>query len=300
MFKFTKQFWQHIKAQRNKLLSMNIVNFTLMLLIFSLSIFPLSFIVNMWLLMFMTGQGNTASLILVSIGGVLLTVLLFLMLIFPLFTGSIRALYNGISHQQSVQWIDLFRSFKGKVWGKSVRIGLLTVLLFIITMVINYFIGQAVSVLTTKGIEALKTHDIDNTLLQVLSSCGTLIVSAVTSILTLCITIFITLTVTALIHDTQYKVTHYIKSAWHLMKGGRKSFVLFFIGLFLLNFLLLVIAGPLNTWIHLSLAHISQNVAQVVIWIVNIILYLVRYVIYFLIIGSIVMYYYDKNNNKII
>ncbi len=283
LFSFTSKFLQHTKSERKKLYSMNLINFVLMLLLLTVSALPLSFVFNLWATAFFTGQGNSGSLILVTVGALLLIVLMFLMLTFPLLTGSIRSIYHAVAEHDSVKWSHLFQSFKGKVWLKSVLVGLTSTLFMLVVFIVDYFI--TVGLRNMFG--SLATSE--TSVMLVL-----FVISIISSIYTWLMFVFIINMVIAFIKNPQDKVRDDMKAAWQAMRNGQKTFLSFYIGILLLNFVLLLITGPVIATIQMNLAHISQNTAQIITWVVNVLYFFIRYTVYFFIIGTIVTYYHHQ------
>lgn len=287
LFKFLTLFLEHTKSQRKKLYSMNLINFLLMLLLLSVSALPLGLVFNLWAVSLFTGQGNMTRLVLVTLSALVLIVLIFLMITFPLFTGSIRSFYHAITEQASLKWSILFGTFIGKLWRKSLLVGLMTCLFLVVFVAIDFFISMGLNQL----FKPLVSSDF--------SQMMTLFIGAIiSSIYTLFIAIFMINFITAFIKNPEAKIRDNMKTAWHGIKNGQKTFLSFFIGLLLLNLILLIFAGPVYYGIQMSQAHISQNVAGVITVIVSVIFFFIRYTIYFMMLGTIVTYFHHQGRKN--
>lgn len=287
MFHFTSKFFQHIQSQNKKLFSMNLINFVLMLLLLTVSTLPIALVFNLWAMALFTGQGDTKTLILVSLGAVLLIILIFLMLIFPLFTGSIRSVYYAVSGHSSVQWSHLFQSFKGKIWRKNLLVGLIASVFMLVLAIVNFYLTAGLN----KIFKDLVTSDFSYMLVLFVIAC-------ITSIFTLFVIVFVVNMVTAFVKNPEAKVRDDVKAAWQGIRNGQKTFLLFFIGIWLIHIILMLLSGPAAAAIQLNTAHMSQNAAKYVVYAFNVMLFIARYVIYFIIFGSIVTYFHHQGRKN--
>ncbi|AVQ33558.1 hypothetical protein C7J88_04995 [Staphylococcus muscae] len=288
MFKFTSLFLEHTKLQRKKLYSMNLVNFLLMLILLSLSVLPMGLIFNLWAMAFFTGQGNTMSLILVTMGALLLIALIFLMITFPLFVGTIRSMYQAITQQATLKWSVLFSTFNGKIWRKSLLVGLVTSLFLLVLVIIDYFI--------TMGLRQLLKPLVSSNFTEMMIL---FVIAVISSIISVFIAIFIINFITAFVKNPDNKIRHNIKIAWTTIKNGQKTFLPFLIGLYLLNLTLLIFAGPVFYGIQMSQAHISQNLASIITGIVSAIFFFIRYTVYFIMLGTIITYFHHQGHKNV-
>lgn len=291
MFHFTKLFWRNATPQKGKLLAANLINLVIMLLLFTISLLPVQMIMNMWLMFMFTGQGNMATLIIATIGIVLLILLLFLLVILPLYTGSVRTYRNALLPNKTVSFKDLFSSFKGKVWRKALVIGLVALLIIIVTQFINYFINSGISTLAQWIVQKSSISITDPNNMLVYSLIISVIIPVITSILTWLSVIYITNAATSLVHEPEEPVKVHLKNAWRHMKNKQHTFFKFFIGIMLLNLIVILAYGPVYTLILLGLSGISQNAASIIANILSVVFFLIRYFIFFMIIGTIVQYY---------
>ncbi|MCS4486994.1 hypothetical protein [Staphylococcus americanisciuri] len=287
MFNFTSKFLHSTKSQRKKLYSMNLVNFVLMLLLLSVSVLPIGLVFNLWAMAFFTGQGNSTALILMTIGSLLFIALIFLMITFPLFTGSVRSIYHAVSKHEPVNWKDLFSTFKGKIWRKSLLVGLTTVLFMFLLFIVDYFITMGLR----NAFMSLATND---TAMIMLS----FVISVISSLYIWLMAVFLINMIITFIKHPEDKIRTYLKTSWRTIRNGQKTFFTFYIGILLINLVLLIVAGPVLNLVQMNLAHMSQNAAQIILWVVNVIFFIIRYTVYFLMIGTITTYYHQQGRKN--
>ncbi|REH74667.1 lytic transglycosylase [Staphylococcus felis] len=298
MFNFTKLFWHNSKPQTGKLLGANLINLVIILLLFSIALLPIQLIMNMWLMYMFTGQGNMVSIVLATLGSVLLILLVYLFVVFPLYTGSTRSYRNTLLSNKSMTLKDFFASFKGRIWRKAVLIALFTILILFITQLINYFLSSGISKIAELIIQNASISSADQSTMMVVQTIITVITGLVTSIFTWLAVIYITNAATSLVHDPDSKVKVHLKNAWLSMRNKNKTFLKFFISIIVLNFIIILLYGPIYTWIQLGLSGISQNVASIVTVVLNIVFFIIRYLIFFVIIGTIVQYFLNHGEKE--
>ncbi|MBI5975894.1 lytic transglycosylase [Staphylococcus canis] len=298
MFKYTKLFWHHAKPQTGKLISGNLINLVVMLLLFSIALLPIQIIMNMWLMYAFTGQGNLGSIIIATVTTALVVLLVYLFFIFPLYTGTTRSYRNVLLPNKSMSFKDFFRSFKGRIWRKAVILGLVTLLVLFVTQMINYFINAGLSKLTDMILQSMNISSSDQTMMIITSTIISVITAFITSILTWLAVIYITNAATSLVHDPDAKIKSHLKNAWSAMRNGNRTFFKFFIGILLLNLVVILLYGPIYTWIQLGLSGISQNVAGVITIILNVVFFVLRYFMFFVIIGTIIQYFLNHGRNE--
>ncbi|WP_233276604.1 hypothetical protein [Staphylococcus pseudintermedius] len=136
MFTFTKLFWHNTQNQKARLFGIAFIGFAILLLLTILAMSPYNLLLQVWQMSMLTGQQNLTTLILMMVGAILLTIFLFAMLIFPFFVGVISAIHHSILNTTKARWKDLFRAFKKGVWGKTVILGILTLLFIVVTAII--------------------------------------------------------------------------------------------------------------------------------------------------------------------
>ncbi|WP_086429529.1 lytic transglycosylase [Staphylococcus cornubiensis] len=298
MFTFTKLFWHNTQNQKPKLFAITLIGFAILLLLTVLAMSPYTLLLQVWQMSLLTGQQNLTTLILMMVGAIILTICLFTMLIFPFFVGVIRAIYHGISDTTHVRWKDLFGAFKKGVWGKSVIVGIL-LLLFIVLMAIIYaLVNAGMTYIVQHIFNWISGTGIGQGVLQVIVSILIVLISFVLSIVIWFAALFITNVAVSLNEDASRTMKIHFKEAWSGIKNGKKTFFRFLIGILLLNLIFIILNEPINFLIQQSLAHMSQNLAYTLLMILNVVFLLIRYFIYFLIIGTVVQYFVRRGRKE--
>ncbi|PWZ93939.1 lytic transglycosylase, partial [Staphylococcus pseudintermedius] len=147
MFTFTKLFWHNTQNQKARLFGIAFIGFAILLLLTILAMSPYNLLLQVWQMSMLTGQQNLTTLILMMVGAILLTIFLFAMLIFPFFVGVISAIHHSILNTTKARWKDLFRAFKKGVWGKTVILGILTLLFIVVTAIIYALVNAGMTFL---------------------------------------------------------------------------------------------------------------------------------------------------------
>ena len=93
-----------------------------------------------------------------------------------------------------------------------------------------------------------------------------------------------------------------MKRGFKGIKNGQKTWFKFYIGLLLLNLIVIILASPVSQLISILTGGISQNIATILIYIVQIIVIIVRLAVYYTNTLAIIQYYNRNgeptNDNK--
>ncbi|WP_340297514.1 lytic transglycosylase [Staphylococcus coagulans] len=299
MVKFTKLFWHNTKNQKLKLFATSFIGFAILLLLAILVMSPFNLLLQAWQISILTGQQSMTKLIFMMIGAIILTICIFSMVLFPIYTGLVRVIRHSVLDSAQMQWKDLVRSFKKGIWGKSVILGLMSILFIILTVVIYGLVNASVSYLVQQLFNAISANDISQGWLQFIISILIVLSSFILSIFVWFTVVYVTNLATSLTEDASRSVKVHLKEAWYGIKNGHKTFLRFFIGILLLNLIFIIINQPINYLIQQNLAHISQDVAYYLMIIFNIIFLIIRYLIYLLIIGTIIQYFVRRGQKEV-
>lgn len=298
LFTFTKLFWHNTQNQKPKLFAISLIGFAILLLLTVLAMSPYTLLLQMWQMSLLTGQQNLTTLILMMVGAIILTICLFTMLIFPFFVGVMRAIYHGILDTTKVRWKDLLGAFKKGVWGKAVILGILLLLFIVLTAIIYALVNAGMTYIVQHIFNWISGTGIGQGILQVIVSILIVLISFVLSIVIWFAGLFITNVAVSLNEDTSRTMKTYFKEAWSGIKNGNKTFFRFFVGILLLNLIFIILNEPINFLIQQNLAHMSQNLAYTLLMILNVVFLLIRYFVYFLIIGTTVQYFVRRGRKQ--
>lgn len=287
MFTFTKKFWHNSKSQRGTLLLANFVNFIILALIASLIAVPFLVLLQSFYMSAMMGQIDINSIIFLVIAFIVLGSLLFIFLMYPLLTGSIRTFYNVLQSEKRLKITDIFKTFTGGRWLKAVIIGVFVLLTIFLIIVANGLFEQLLNIITEKIISTLDISDPNFTLIMIVK----LIISLLLSIVPLFGFIFIINMTTAFVEDPQRKIGEIIKLGWKTIFNKQKTFLKFFIGIIIINLLVLLLSIPTQILQRFLIEQLSYDMIQFVKGVISIIFALIRFIFYFVIAGTAVQYF---------
>lgn len=298
MFKFTKLFWHNSKSQRKTLLLANFVNFLLMAVILMLIFIPFQQLIQMASISMMMGQRSIQNIILTMIGFIVLTLIIFVFLIYPLFTGSIRTFYHAIHDHTSVKFTDIFKSFTGGRWLKAVKLGLFVTLCLVLMSAINTLVSMGLKSLLSTLILSLRDLSLSNGTLQTIILIGFVIISIISSIIIWFVCIFVTNMTVAYVEEPKRPLKELIKLGWSGIRNKQKTFLPFFIGLLILNFILILFALPILQLLSNLVSQLSLETLNIIKLITVIVYFLLRFFVYFFIIGTIVQYFVRRGQKQ--
>ncbi|ARJ50307.1 lytic transglycosylase [Staphylococcus lutrae] len=298
MFTFTKLFWHNTQNQKPKLFSISIIGFVILLLLTILSMSPFNVLLQLWQFSVLSGNQNFTYLILMMVASIILTICLFTMLIFPFFVGVIQAIHHSIVDGYTLQWKNLVGAFKKGVWGKTVLTGVFVLLFIVFTLIVYALVNAGVTFLIQKLFNLIRSTNNGQSFLQLIISILIVIASFVSSIVVWLAGIYITHVAVSINEDATRSLKIHFKEAWRGMRNGHQTFFRFLLGLLLINLLFIIINEPVNFLIQQNLAHISQNIANTLSIVLSILLLLIRYFIYFILIGSIVQYFVRRGSQS--
>lgn len=298
MFKFTKLFWHNSKSQRKTLFLANLVNFLLMSSILMLLTFSNQIVMQKVYLSVLYGSENTPPILLVFVSFIVLAILLFIFVIFPLFTGTIRTFYNAIQPDERLKFTDIFKTFTGARWLNAVKLGAMVTILIILTAILNFLINRGFSSLIESVLFPMLGSDIDEKLFRIVATILLLFISFLSSIVAWFVTILVTNMAVIFIENPQHKLKEIIKSSWRGIFNKQKTFLLFFIMLLILNFILLLTSFAVSEVIQNYISAFSSSELKIIQAISAILFFFMRFFIYFFMIGTIVQYMVKRGKKE--
>ena len=204
---------------------------------------------------------------------------------------------------EKVKFSDLFFAFTNKgYYLKSLLLALISVITILILLAIAYLLNLLYNftLIPLFGMiqQSVATADNGMTILLISQIVFILVMGFITSIFYWFFLIFMINYTVAFAEDPTRRPFSNVKEGFKGIKNGHKTWFKFFIGVLLLNLIVLLAGQPLITIFSLLTGNMSQSVAQVLAYIVFILIILIRIFIYIVIIMGIV-YYFITRGEKI-
>ena len=293
MFKFHKLAIQNMKPQHAKTLLITLIGLVILFVLAFVSVIPVSAAIQTLVLSLMMQQitGKVIALIALAI---LLPILLYIFIGYPLIAGIIHAIRKAIN-KEKVSFSDIIASFRKGRYAKSLKLSLFTLLFLVILGVITYIVVQLANLGVSHLFSAIQArlatseHFIGYAL--TLNVILVLILAFIQSIITWFFTIVIVNYTKAYTEDPRRGAWKDVKLGFKGIKNGNKTWFKFFIGILLLNLIVLILDGPVNQALVISTGGISQTVATILINIFMVIVVIVRILIYYFNIIAVVQYF---------
>ncbi|MBO1199141.1 YtxH domain-containing protein [Staphylococcus simiae] len=230
----------------------------------------------------------------------LIAVLLTLFIGYQLIVGAINVMTRAIK-KDKVHFTDLFFSFKKGRYLKSVVLALLTTVIFIVLMIVTSLLGmlygKIVSPLFTQLQQSLTTNDHQLAILVTVQILVLLITSFITSIFVWATLIAMINYTVAFIENPSQKVMASFKDGFKGIKNGQKTWFKFFIGVLLVNLIILIINRPLYLLLLVATQNASQSFAQILLTTVKIITLIISIILYYVIMMGIIQYFVNRGHN---
>ncbi|PTI69826.1 hypothetical protein [Staphylococcus succinus] len=293
MFKFHKLALQNAKPQHAKILLFTIVSFVILFALTILTFMPVQPALYKFA-MAMAMQQSIVGSIFILILTLLVPLLFFVFIGYPLISGTIYTIDKAIN-KDKVNFKDLFSTFKKGKYAKSLKLSLFALIFIILLLVVNILLSKLLNLGIAQLFGALQgplsssDHALGISLtLQIIAA--TLVVF-IQSFIYWFITILIINFTLAFIKDPNKGAWGCIKRGFKGIKNGRKTWFKFFIGLLLLNLLVIILANPVSQLISIGTGSISQKVALTIIYIVSVLVILIRLAVYYTNMLAIIQYY---------
>ncbi|PNZ11205.1 lytic transglycosylase [Staphylococcus simiae] len=230
----------------------------------------------------------------------LIAVLLTIFIGYQLIVGAINVMTRAIK-KDKVHFTDLFFSFKKGRYLKSVVLALLTTVIFIVLMVVTSLLGtlygKIVSPLFTQLQQGLTTNDHQLAIIVTVQILILLITSFITSIFVWVTLIAMINYTVAFIENPSQKVMTSFKAGFKGIKNGQKTWFKFFIGVLLVNLIILIINSPLYLLMMVATQNASQSFAQILLTTVKIITLIISIILYYVIMMGIIQYFVNRGHN---
>ncbi|MBL3399444.1 YtxH domain-containing protein [Staphylococcus pasteuri] len=292
MFKYYNLAFKNAKPQNLKAILFTLISFIVIFLVGRVAMAMIG--QQMMQLQMMMQFGQPAGPLLIPIIGVaVLVILLFIFLGYQLLTGAINVISRAI-RKDKVKFSDLFIAFKKGHYAKSLLLALITIVLFIIIGLINYYLRKLL-LLAMSPLNNLIMSNIDlndhQGLAVTYQIVFSLIISFILSIFSWLFLIFIINYTAAYVENPKQSAMTSFKNGFKAIKNGHKTWLKFFISVLLILLVLNFITNLITALMLLYSNSISQSVAQIILIIINIIVILVTLFIYYALLMGIVQYF---------
>ncbi|MEJ7175028.1 YtxH domain-containing protein [Staphylococcus caprae] len=301
MFRYYKSAFKNAKPQILKALLFALFSFAACFIVY---VFTTIFITKVNRQMQMLQQfGQTTTSLVISLAIIyLILAILFIFVGYQLIAGALNVFQKAMKNEK-VKFSDLFFAFTNKgYYSKSLLLALVTVIVFIILSVIAYLLNLlynfALSQLFAVIQPIIAGIGEGMGILLITQIIIVLIIGFINSIIYWFFFIFIINYTVAFAEDPTRRAFSNVKEGFKGIKNGHKTWFKFFIGVLLLNLIVLLTGQPLITLFSFLTGNMSQSVAQIFVYVVYILIILIRILIYTVIIMGIV-YYFITRGEKI-
>lgn len=293
MFKFHKLALQNAKPQNAKILLFTLVSFVILFALTYLTLIPMQTSIYSFV-MSMAMQQPIAKPLFLLILTILIPLIVVIFVGYPIIAGTIYTIDKAINKDQA-KFKDIFAMFKKGKYLKSVKLSLFTLLTVVVFMAINLLLAKLLNL----GIVSLYTalqgpiSGADHALAISLTFqiiAATIVLFIQSFIIWFMAVVIINFTV-AFIKSPEDGAWKAVKRGFKGVKNGQKTWFKFFLGILLLNLIVIILANPVSQLISIGTGGISQNIATVIVYIVTIVVILVRLFIYYINILATIQYY---------
>lgn len=294
MFKYHKLAIQNLKPQNAKTLLFTIVGFIIVMALAYVAILPVQPALYKFA-MAQAIQQPVGSAIMMLILAILVPIIVYLFVVYPLASGVIFTIDKAIS-QDKIKFSNIFSTFTKGKYLKSVVMALITLVFFIVLMILNLFIGKLLNFLILKGFGAIQnsisssSHALGISLtIQIVAA--TLVVFILSLIYWLFVIMIVNYTL-SFTKDPKAGVLQSVKQGFSKIKNGHKTWFKLYLGILLLNLIVILLANPVSQLVNIFTGNMSQNVATVIVYALSIIVVIVRLVIYYINLLAIIQYHH--------
>ncbi|MCD8880229.1 hypothetical protein [Staphylococcus kloosii] len=294
MFKYHKLAIQNLKPQNAKTLLFTIVGFIIVMALAYVAILPVQPALYKFA-MAQAIQQPVGSAIMMLILAILVPIIVYLFVVYPLASGVIFTIDKAIS-QDKIKFSNIFSTFTKGKYLKSIVMALITLVFFIVLMILNLFIGKLLNFLILKGFGAIQnsisssSHALGISLtIQIVAA--TLVVFILSLIYWLFVIMIVNYTL-SFTKDPKAGVLQSVKQGFSKIKNGHKTCFKLYLGILLLNLIVILLANPVSQLVNIFTGNMSQNVATVIVYALSIIVVIVRLVIYYINLLAIIQYHH--------
>ncbi|PNZ66743.1 YtxH domain-containing protein [Staphylococcus croceilyticus] len=296
MFNYHSLALKNAKSQILKTILFSIVSF---LIVFAIFVVARTFFIQSFMQMQLAAQfqQSTGSSLFVMILTLVLGLLFFILAGYQLLAGAFNVMAKAIK-RENISFSDLFFAFKKGKYIKSIILALLSIVLYIImyliTMGLNFLFNKALNPLLTSLQQSVSTSDHAIGILLTVQIIFIIIMGIILSLVYWFFFIWMINSTLSLSQNNGLSAINHFKEGFKGIKNGNKTWLKFFIAIILINLVIIIISQPLATLISISTANMSQKAAQVIMVIAEVIILVLRFVLYFIILMGIVQYFLKR------
>lgn len=300
MFKYHSSALKNAMPQILKTILFSIVSF---IVVFAVFVVARTIFMQYFMQMQLAAQlqQSPGSYLFIMILALLIGLLFFIFAGYQLLAGAINVIAKAVK-KEKVQFTDLFFAFKKGKYGKSIILALISIVIFVIMylliMALNYLFNLALTPLFTSVQSAVSSSDNAIAILLTVQIILVVIMGLITSLVSWFFFILMINYTVSLAQDGHSKALDHFKDGFKGIKNGHKTWLKFFIAVILLNLIIILITQPLGTLISMATGNMSQKVAQVILYVAQIVIVILRFILYYIIIMGIV-YYFVKRGEKL-
>ena len=305
MFSFYTSAFKSIKPQNWKVIGFTVISAIMLLILLIPSAFLIgSAITNYHVQEQMQSQlgggGSNVSNMLPVFASIIIVALVWILLGYPVFS-SLVYMISKATRGETVNIRDIFSTFFKGRYAKSLLMGLISSIIFVIAYAIYKLIMRLYIMLASSIINhfasSLQNVSNPNNILTTIQIVNSVISGLVLSIVMIIAFMIIINMTASFVNDVERSAGTHIKNGFKGIKNGHKTWFKFFIGTVLIWLISIIVLNVLIPLISLSLHSMSQRVASIIL-IVLIIIGLIISIILLYIIFVAMVHYFNRNGKK--
>lgn len=298
MFKFHKLAIRNAKPQNGKILMFTIVGFLIAMILAYLAVLPVQPAIYKFAIAQATQQPIGSSIFMIILA-IIIPLVVFLFIGYPLISSVIYTIDKALT-KQNTKFTDIFSTFKKGKYLKSVILGLITLIFFIVLMLVNLLLGKLLNFLIVKGFSALQgpISSSSNALgisLTIQIIAATVLVFILSFVYWLFVVIIVNYTL-SFVKNPNLGAWKAVKQGFAKIKNGNKTWFKFYLGLLLLNLIVILFANPISQLVNILTGGISQTVAVALAYAITILVIVIRLVVYYINLLAIIQYHIEDGS----
>ncbi len=296
MFTYFKSAFKNAKPQLLITLIYALIAFAVIAVVYLLANFQLAKYAQTIAIYSQFGQKPPVDAYLKVIAVLLIAAVVSLFVLVQIFIGITNVMKRAMSHEK-VKFTDLFIAFKNN-YLKSVLIGLVSIAMIIVLSLLTSLLYKLFSPVSEMIMNSVQSSYADSTHLIGIAittqSIIIIVVLLIKAIITWLLLIPIFNFMTSFVESTNDKVKTHLANGFKAMKNGQKTFFKFFIGILLLNLIIILFKTPVGYLISFNTQSLSQSVAENIIRVYTVMTIILFVVIHAIILMGIVQYYLKR------
>ena len=298
MFKFHKLAIRNAKPQNGKILMFTIVGFLIAMILAYLAVLPVQPAIYKFAIAQATQQPIGSSIFMIILA-IIIPLVVFLFIGYPLISSVLYTIDKALT-KQNTKFTDIFSTFKKGKYLKSVILGLITLIFFIVLMLVNLLLGKLLNFLIVKGFSALQgpISSSSNALgisLTIQIIAATVLVFILSFVYWLFVVIIVNYTL-SFVKNPNLGAWKAVKQGFAKIKNGNKTWFKFYLGLLLLNLIVILFANPISQLVNILTGGISQTVAVALAYVITILVIVIRLVVYYINLLAIIQYHIEDGS----